>query len=210
MVWKTSTDMNRVLVSSEGHLDGPTGYVVCRLLQETAAEFDPKKEAILSRQIAEYEGVMRRDGKQSLTASSDLLDLGMGLWICHFFKNEPWAARLGYESLDMSHMVLDDEDGVMSGKAHRRLAFREFGTCLGIRCFGQDEVAERAAGEMIRYWEAYMETGVLGDSDLNPISLVMYAAALNPGGKSGVWYRSYGRRSADHLIAFKQGFLATT
>jgi hypothetical protein len=90
MVWKISTDMKRVLVPSEGHLDAATGYVVFRLLQDIAGE------KVLEGEIGEYKELM--EGK--LTASSDCLDLGMALWMCHFFKeDEEWAKTLGEKCL---------------------------------------------------------------------------------------------------------------
>lgn len=92
MVWKISMDMKRILVPSEGHLDAATGFVVFRLLQERAGN------EILKEEIAEYRELMMREGK--LTASTDMLDLGMALWICHFFAGkEDWATQLGEKCL---------------------------------------------------------------------------------------------------------------
>ena len=48
LVWKISTDMKKVLVPSEGHLDAATGFVVFRLLQEQA------KRMVLEEEIEEY------------------------------------------------------------------------------------------------------------------------------------------------------------
>lgn len=61
-----------------------------------------------------------------------------------------------------------------------RLAFREFGTCLGIKCFDGDRFLEKRVADVIKFWEAFMKD-VTAD-DLRPISMVMYAAALIPGG----------------------------
>jgi hypothetical protein len=92
MVWKISTDMKRVLVSSEGHLDAATGFVVFKLLQEG------KGEEVLRDEVEEYRELMMREGK--LTASTDALDLGMALWMCHFFaEEEEWAKNLGEKCL---------------------------------------------------------------------------------------------------------------
>ncbi|KAL2164087.1 hypothetical protein VTH06DRAFT_3301 [Thermothelomyces fergusii] len=178
MVWKVSTDMDTVLVPSEGHLDAATGFVVCRLLQRTAERLDgPSSSGILAREIGDYRRLMSRGGK--LTASRDPLDLGMGLWMCHFFEEEEWAVRLGNESLEMARAMLDARTGLMARNASRRLAFREFGTCLGLRCYGADEEMEAGAEAVVNFWHRHIESST--EEDLRPISLVMYAAALIPG-----------------------------
>jgi hypothetical protein len=48
LVWKISTDMKKVLVPSEGHLDAATGFVVFSLLQEQAGG------VALEQEIEEY------------------------------------------------------------------------------------------------------------------------------------------------------------
>ncbi|MFX9551973.1 hypothetical protein ABTO49_20480, partial [Acinetobacter baumannii] len=93
----------------EGHLDAATGFVVFRLLQRTAQRFgrDDGSDGVLAKEIDEYRTLMRRRG--SLRPQADTLDLGMGLWICHFFRDEPWAATLAAESLDLTRVVLDPD-----------------------------------------------------------------------------------------------------
>ncbi len=98
MVWKISTDMQRVLVPSEGHLDAATGYVVFQLLQKG-------KDDILSEEVQDYKEMMETEGK--LTPSNDALDLGMALWMCHFFVGkEEWATVLGEKCLRNSSRSL--------------------------------------------------------------------------------------------------------
>jgi hypothetical protein len=75
-----------------------------------------------------------------------------------------------------------------------RLAFREFGTCMGIECQAeQANEKERAvdlktiSAAIIAAWDPYMELSISNDltpEDLRPITRVMYAAALIPGGES--------------------------
>ncbi|KAL2140582.1 hypothetical protein VTI28DRAFT_3592 [Corynascus sepedonium] len=179
MVWKISTDMDTVLVPSEGHLDAATGFVVYRLLQQTAERLDGTSSSLgaLTREIDDYKRLMSRGGK--MTASRDPLDLGMGLWMCHFFKEEDWAARLGRDSLEMAKVILDAKKGLMARDASRRLAFREFGTCLGLRCYGADGEIEYGVRAVVEFWHRHIESST--EEDLRPISLVMYAAALIPG-----------------------------
>ncbi|KAL2137337.1 hypothetical protein VTI74DRAFT_3277 [Chaetomium olivicolor] len=176
MVWKISMDMDTVLVPSEGHLDAATGFVVYRLLQRTAEQLQGT-EGVLRSEIEDYRQLMSREGR--LHASRDPLDLGMGLWMCHFFKDEDWARTLGSQSLEMAMAVLDEKRGLMSRDASRRLAFREFGTCLGLECYGVDEELKKGVDAVVNFWHHYLEDST--DEDLRPISLVMYAAALIPG-----------------------------
>jgi len=76
---------------------------------------------------------------------------------------------------------LKEDGAIFKSGAQHRLAFREFGTCLGIGCYGGDEYLQGRAAAVVEFWEDYMKE-VTAD-DLRPISLVMYAAALIPGGK---------------------------
>ncbi|KAK4240005.1 PrpF protein-domain-containing protein [Achaetomium macrosporum] len=179
MVWKISTDMNSVLVPSEGHLDAATGFVVYRLLQRTAERLQEGSSGVLGSEIADYRQLMSRSGR--MHASRDPLDLGMGLWMCHFFRVEDWAAALGAQSLEMARTMLDEKRGLMARDASRRLAFREFGTCLGLQCYGVDADLVKGVEAVVNFWHHYIEEST--DEDLRPISLVMYAAALIPGGE---------------------------
>lgn len=173
LVWKVGTD-GRVLVGSEGRLDAATGYVVYLLLARTAKDME-LGEGVLEEEIAEYQALMGRHG--GVSASRDVLDLGMGLWMASGCREEEWARRLGEESMGVVKGVLR---GVMGRPAGRRLAFREFGTCLGLECWGgMDEELRAMVEEVKRFWEAKME--VHTEEDLRPISWVMYAAALVPG-----------------------------
>lgn len=191
MVWKISTDMDTVLVPSEGHLDAATGFVVYRLLQRTAEHLpgdgggDGAPPAVLESEISDYRRLMSKSGK--LHASWDPLDLGMGLWMCHFFRDEEWAAKLGGQGLERARTMLSDEKkGLMARDSSTRLAFREFGACLGLQCYGTEEETKEGVEAVVNFWNRYLEEST--DEDLRPISLVMYAAALIPGGESpGPW-----------------------
>ena len=174
IVWKKSVDLQQVLVPREGHLDALTGFAVYRLLQRTAEHLHPP--ATLANEIADYRALMGRE-----KASYDPLDLGMGLWICHFFRDEVWARALGSQSLDVAMSVLNEETGVLGRESSRRLAFREFGMVIGLECFGKDGEFKKGAEAVVDFWQGYLERSE--DEDLRPIALVMYAAALIPGGK---------------------------
>ncbi|KID97180.1 hypothetical protein MAJ_06790, partial [Metarhizium majus ARSEF 297] len=173
MVWKISTDMKQVLVPSEGHLDAATGFAVYRLLQQTAGLYGKGDEVSLRAEIADYSAMMMRPGK--LAPTSDSLDLGMGLWMCQFCLDEPWADGFVDTSLRMLR------DGLDHGlRRYKRLAFREFGAYLGVRCIGADEELQDRVETLIKSWDG---TGGHVDEELKPISHVMYASALIPGGE---------------------------
>jgi hypothetical protein len=180
MVWKISTDMQHVLVPSEGHLDAATGFVIFRIVQETAAQ-QGDKEHLLRDEISDYHQIMSRKG--AMAPSGDMLDLGMGLWICHFFDQEDWSVKFGREALQLAQDVLSDDSAEMKRPSSRRLAFREFGACLGLRCSLLDESLNAKVAKLMSFWEKQMGEHGRVEDDLRPISQVMYAAALIPGGK---------------------------
>lgn len=178
MVWKVSMDMQNVLVPSEGHLDAATGSVIYRLLDQTAL-VQGGKQGILKQETDDYKILMSRKG--SLSPSGDTLDLGMGLWMCHFFKGEAWATGFGTEALQLAQKLLKEDSSLMRTDASQRLAFREFGTCLGILCYGGDEGLNERVAALVEFWGLHQ---LEEKDDLRPISQVMHAAAMFPGGKS--------------------------
>jgi hypothetical protein len=84
--------------------------------------------------------------------------------------------------LTSTGVLLGENGGILDRSPQHRLAFREFGTCLGIGCYGGGQYLVERAKAVVKFWEEYMEE-VTAD-DLRPISLVMYATALIPGGES--------------------------
>lgn len=74
-----------------------------------------------------------------------------------------------------------------------RLAFREFGTSLGAQCQSQQSTEKDRAVDLKHYadaiitaWDPYMELTMSSDlthDDLRPITRIMYATALMPGGE---------------------------
>lgn len=100
---------------------------------------------------------------------------------------------LGFEATCSADVTwpetLFDKEHYLQRPIRSRLAFREFGTILGIQCNVSEPSLRQSAEVLLTEWEKHMETQT--PDDLRPITLVMYAAALVPGGKR----RLTGRRN---------------
>ncbi|KAF9886934.1 hypothetical protein FE257_010675 [Aspergillus nanangensis] len=181
MVWKMAMDLSGPLVASEGNLDPIDGYVVFRLLQAAASEAG--LGAVLQEEIADYRRVMQRKGEQFV--SSDPLDLGMTLWTAHWFtENELWASRLSGRCCEQIYNLFE-VNRYLERSVKYRLAFREFGACMGMRCMLNESRLQGYARQILDSWDVYMEKSLSADitrDDLRPITRVMYATALLPGG----------------------------
>lgn len=184
MYWKMSMDLQEPLVKSEGNLDPVDGLMVFKLLQKT----DHEGSSILAEEIHDYQRIV--DTKWKNYSSSDPLDLGMTLWTAHW-EDEPWARGL----VDRAEQDARElwESAHFRRSTGRRLAFRDFGFVLGIKCglLSRDggTWSERV-NSVLQAWEASglvpevqadHTAGINGEEDLHPITLVMYAAALVPG-----------------------------
>ncbi|KIW98457.1 uncharacterized protein Z519_00118 [Cladophialophora bantiana CBS 173.52] len=195
MFWKVSMDLSRPLVMSEGNLDPVDGYVTYKLLQSTNAD-DPE---ILSEEVSLFKKIV--DKKLRDYASTDTLDLGMTLWTAHWFTpEEEWATHLTCRAIGCVKMLLEND--YFDQPSRRRLAFREFGTALGVKAAlssktdegglcREDELVDAEFRELpdliCRTWE---EAGLVPVptkkmqgrmAELMPITAVMYATALIPG-----------------------------
>jgi hypothetical protein len=192
MVWKISMDMSRPLAPSQGRLDATTGFVVYRLLQAAANE--PR---VLETEIADYQKVMK--SRDSVDATHDTLDLGMALWIAHWFSGtDQWADQLGENCLIAISMVYPHPsdpanqnllDAIFGDERYKtravphRLAFREFGALMGAKCYTHNTdvvtLTDSIIDVWIEVWSDFINTTV---EDLKPITMVMYSAALLPTG----------------------------
>ncbi|KAL4984231.1 hypothetical protein BDW68DRAFT_190653 [Aspergillus falconensis] len=192
MVWKMSMDLSRPLVASEGNLDPVDGFVVFRLLQAAECHFEGGEKGeggtVLEDEIEDYARVMKRKGEHFV--SSDPLDLGMTMWTVHWVIEEDWAQRLAERCFEQIYELLEIRR-YLDRNMKYRLAFREFGTALGLRCMAEQEVEKERAVDLRAYsdqildvWRPVMEASLSEDAtpeDLKPITRVMYAAALIPG-----------------------------
>lgn len=193
MVWKMAMDLSEPLVASEGNLDPIDGYVIFRLLQAAEAateQADRGDEAhVLADEIADYKRVMARKGDHFV--STDPLDLGMTLWTAHWFsEKEDWAAHLAGMCFEQIYQLFEINRYLERNIQHR-LAFREFGTCVGIQCHAEQTTEKDRAVDLkvysdgiIKSWAPYMDLSMSIEStpeDLRPITKVMYASALLSG-----------------------------
>lgn len=208
MVWKMSMNLSLPLVSSEGNLDPIDGFVVFRLLQ--AAAMEAGDGSVLAEEVNDYKRVMERKGEHFV--SSDPLDLGMTLWTAHWFsEKERWASNLARKcfkqlcefclagpTIFKSGLTLNPDDlfeinQYLMRNIKFRLAFREFGTSMGAQCQSEHMTEKEGsidlkswADSIIAAWDPYMELTIakgLTPDSLKPITHVMYASALIPGGK---------------------------
>lgn len=194
MVWKMSMDLSTPLVASEGNLDPIDGYVIFRLLQAAATQSNDGP--VLAEEIKDYERVMQRKGEHLV--SSDPLDLGMTLWTVHWFPEEEWANKLSRRCFEQLYDLFEI-NRYLERNMKFRLAFREFGTCLGVQCQSEQATEKESAENLKVYadsiitaWDSYMELTIstgLAPDDLRPITRVMYATALIPGGKLTIGFR---------------------
>ncbi|KAL4876014.1 hypothetical protein BJY04DRAFT_210899 [Aspergillus karnatakaensis] len=189
MVWKMDTGLEKVLVGSQGNLDPVDGFVVFRLLQGTAAYFNPggSQRGVLQDEIEDYARIMKRRGAHSVSA--DPLDLGMTMWTVQWCLGEDWASGLAERCFERVYDLFEVKEYLSRSTSHR-LAFREFGTALGIRCLAEQGSEKDKAVDLKVYADRILESwkGNMQDSiedgtpeDLKPITRVMYAAALIPG-----------------------------
>ncbi|OBZ67561.1 hypothetical protein A0H81_12331 [Grifola frondosa] len=166
MYWKMSIDLRRPLVLSEGNLDPIDGYVIFNLLQRGHGA----NSTVLESEISEYRRILETKWRRYL--SDDPLDLGMTLWTAHWFDGqEEWATVLTQRAVACLRALFEEEK-FFDIPARYRLAFREFGTCLGIRCHIEklnDEPHPQDAGywdvcarEVVTTWEPSIDAAAAG------------------------------------------------
>ena len=180
MFWKLSMDLSHPLVLSEGNLDPIDGYVTYKLLQATSGD-----ASTLEREIAALQKCVTTKWKGY--TSSDALDIGMTLWTAHWLRDsEEWASELFQTATSCLEIIV--VGGYFQKSLDRRLAFREFGTALGVQCLDAGNGALlNLADEICKQWEDHgivpRPLEELSDDlmDLMPITAVMYATALIPG-----------------------------
>lgn len=175
MYWKMSIDLHHPAVPSEGNLDPFDGLVTVQIVR--AASADPSSTLVRE----EYDFASMVEAKYKRYNSTDPLDLGEALWLSHWALDQPWAREIAKRSAAGLHELW--EEGYFKEPPGFRLAFREFGTTLGVQV---NEVAgEEWKKERVAVLHEFWAPRVLDrDSDITP---VMMAASLVP----GAWDRRY-------------------
>jgi hypothetical protein len=184
MVWKVSEDLKEVLVSSAGRLDPLTGWVVYGILNMNGA---------LDKEIRDYREIYmaKMNSIDEAVGSQDFLDLGMTLWISSWMTREEGGDDIRETALQALKGI--EEDGGLGLGAGHRIAFREFGAVMGLKCCWESQGAywQMWIRQVMEAWEEeelvptpkgnVPELPKLGK--VSPITGVMYCAAINPGGK---------------------------
>ena len=120
----------------------------------------------------DMESMVRR--KTPSWSSSDPLDLGEALQVGAWFPNEAWSRVLTDRSLSVLEALF--QGGAFEESQRMRLAFREFGTAIGVQTNATAPAEWRPrVRQLLAGWKASLFTR---DADITP---VMYAASLLPG-----------------------------
>jgi hypothetical protein len=181
-----SIDLSHPLCRGEGNLDPINGLITYRLLQQTCGD-----SSVLQDEINDYQRIV--DQKWKSYTSSDTLDLGMALWAAHWYSDQLECA-MGLTDAAVRDMrrVFHETHYLINVPIEQRLAFREFGTCLGISVHPTQDLSP-VVNQIIVAWEGAGRGPIPIKNpefeSLEPIDLVMYAAALCPGAfKKGYLY----------------------
>jgi len=167
MYWKMSIDLSRPAVNSEGNLDPYDGYITYRVLQELSPDKD-----VLKQEIDDMASMVK--AKYRYYRSDDPLDLGEALWIASFYPEEAWADHVSTVSLAALERLW--QSGYFRAPERYRLAFREFGTTIGVQVNPKAGTQWRDRVEEIhKFWGARLYTR---DRDITP---VMFCTSLIPG-----------------------------
>ena len=105
---------------------------------------------VLAEAIGDYEKIVST--KWEGYNSSDPLDLGMALWTARWFaESDEWAR--GLQEMARRYLTQLWEEGYFDRNTKKRLAFREFGTALGMRCGSDGDDWERRAEQLTTLWK---------------------------------------------------------
>lgn len=167
VIWKMEEDLSGPYPGfGLGAMDAFDGYVIYRLLDEDAlgAEVGQMRELVLQHYA-------------HLTIDQDL-GLGMMLWLCHYFPDEPWAVHQRRVSLQQLQRLWIDPPGYFcrqSGLDDVRFAFTNYGISLGLQACATHP-------EQVTKLNAYFATYRSNDEyDSNSITHVMDCTSHFPG-----------------------------
>jgi len=167
VIWKMTEDLSGPYPGyGYGAMDAFDGYVVYKLLNQD----------VLDREIHEMYRLME-SSYSSLVIDQDL-GLGMMLWLCHFFPQEPWALFQRELSQGLLNRLWVDPPGYFcrqTGWNSLRFAFTNYGIALGLQACGEWSYR---VNKLNNYFENYRS----GDEyDTNAITHVMACTSHYPG-----------------------------
>lgn len=170
--WKMKEDLSGPYPGyGMGALDAFDAYVVYQLIDAEATGLGS-----LEREIADVRGLVER-GFRDLVVTQDL-GLGMILWTCHWFPDEPWAQLHRRRSLEVLDRMWIDPPGYFCrhpGMEEIKFAFTNYGVSLGLQAVG----AWRPRVEALN---AFFETWRSGDEyDREAITHLMGCVSRFPG-----------------------------
>uniref|UniRef100_A0A914PBS8 Uncharacterized protein n=1 Tax=Panagrolaimus davidi TaxID=227884 RepID=A0A914PBS8_9BILA len=114
-------------------------------------------------------------------STNDPLDAGEALWLSHFFPEFDYSKQLKSQAATAVESLY--KYGEFTGNPQHRLAFREFGTTIGVQMHNdlwQKEWNQRVE-ELHQFWDGSLYSR---DNDITPI---MFCTSLIP----GVFINSY-------------------
>ena len=129
VIWKMQEDLSAPYPGyGLGSMDAYDGYVAYKLLAPEALETEIRE---MQQLIAATHA--------SLHIDQDL-GLGMMLWLCHFFPDEPWARIQGKRSLQHLQQLWVEPPGYFcrqTGWHEMKFAFTNYGIALGLQAVDQ-------------------------------------------------------------------------
>lgn len=167
VIWKMQEDLSAPYPGHGlGSMDAYDGYVAYKLLAPDA----------LGGEIREMQQLISAT-HASLFIDQDL-GLGMMLWLCHFFPDEPWAVIQGKRSLQHLQQLWVEPPGYFcrqTGWLEMKFAFTNYGIALGLQAV--DQWPQR-----VNTLNAFFDSWRSGDEyDREAITHVMACTAHFPG-----------------------------
>lgn len=169
MFWKMSIDLSGPLVRSMGGLDPYDGYTTYKIVAKSA-----ENPSVLDSEISDMKVFV--DNLYESYSTRDSLDAGEALWLSSWFPEELWAKR-GFKVATncVNHLW---ENGEFEGSQRHRLAFREFGTTIGVQIHSELMTKHNWSKRVEKLNEFWLPNLYERDCDITP---VMYCASLFPG-----------------------------
>ncbi|MEX2524596.1 MAG: hypothetical protein WD750_06535 [Gammaproteobacteria bacterium] len=167
VIWKMEEDLSAPYPGyGLGAMDAYDGYVIYRLLDADA----------LAGEVEEMRQLVERSYR-ILMIDQDL-GLGMMLWLCHFFPDEPWARYQRGSCCRRLEQLWIDPPGYFcrqTGWRDMKFAFTNYGISLGLQAQGR-------WSDRVNKLNVFFDSYRSGDEyDTNAITHVMACTSHFPG-----------------------------